>query len=131
MEPRQPVVPNHPDQQIDSGKSQQGSNASQPYMTDAVRPGASNAQRDQAALDNKIYDENGDPLFTDDYNLSQEHRDREGQGEGRAPDTDLEYRQGGDISDENGDMIPENQRDSKDAQNENKPLDERLSGNQR
>jgi hypothetical protein len=127
-------APNHPDQTIDAGKNQSGSNASQPYMTDAVARGGDAANNDQNALDRKMYDENGDPLFSDDYNLAQEHRDREGKGEGRAKDTDLEYTQGGDTSDENGDMIPEKNGaavDGKDVDNEDKPLDERLSGNQR
>lgn len=117
-------APNHPDQSISSS----GSNAAQPYMTDAVIAGGTKAAADQSAIGKDMYDENGDPLFTDDYNLAQEHRDREGKGEGRVPDTDLEYKQGGDTSDETGDPIP---ADSKTAENQRKPLDERLSGNQR
>lgn len=105
-----------------------GSNAAQPYMTDAVIAGGTNAARDQSAIDKDMYDENGDPLFTDDDNLAQEHRDREGQGTGRAPDTDLEYQQGGDTSDETGAPIA---AESKNAEDQSKPLDERLSGNQR
>ena len=115
---------NQPDK---NGKTT-GSNAAQPYMTNAVIPGGTKAATDQSAIDKGMYDENGDPLFTDDYNLAQEHRDREGKGEGRAADTDLEYQQGGDTSDETGAPIP---AESKDAADQSKPLDERLSGNQR
>ncbi len=110
-----------------SDTSKTGSNANQPYMTDAVIPGGDKAANDQRAIDKGMYDENGDPLFTDDYNMAQEHRDREGKGEGRAPDTDLEYQQGGDTSDETGAPIPADASE----RDESKPLDERLSGNQR
>ncbi len=110
-----------------SNRSKTGSNANQPYMTQAVIPGGDKAANDQGAIDKGMYDENGDPLFTDDDNPAQEHRDREGKGEGRTPDTDLEYAQGGDTSDENGDPITP----KKNARDQSKPLDERLSGNQR
>lgn len=122
-------VPNHPNQSVKpSGTSSSGSNAAQPYMTDAVIAGGTKAATDQSAIDKDMYDENGDPLFTDDYNLAQEHRDREGKGQGRAPDTDLEYQQGGDTSDETGSPIP---TDAKASEDQSQPLDERLSGNQR
>ena len=130
-------APNYPDQGIEAGTGQSGGNASQPYMTDAVLKGGDAAAQDQSKLDHKMYDENGDPLFTDDYNMAQEHRDREGDGEGRVKDTDLEYEQGGDTSDETGDPIFNNQTSSAEphetahAKNENLPLDQRLSGNQR
>ena len=122
--------------------SKTGSNANQPYMTDAVIPGGDKAANDQGAIDKGMYDENGDPLFTDDDNLAQEHRDREGKGEGRAPDTDLEYQQGGDTSDETGAPIPidagmrdvtasSSATEQSGSDDQSKPLSERLSGNQR
>ena len=128
-----------------SDTSKTGSNANQPYMTNAVIPGGDKAANDQGAIDKGMYDENGDPLFTDDYNMAQEHRDRTGKGEGRAPDTDLEYQQGGDTSDETGaPMTPERDasgvrdvtasssaNEQSGSHDQSKPLDERLSGNQR
>jgi hypothetical protein len=142
-EPATPI-PNYPDQEIESGAGQSGGNASQPYMTDAVVKGGDAAAQDQSKIQRKMYDENGDPLFTDDYNMAQEHRDREGDGEGRVKDTDLEYQQGGDTSDETGDPIFRNQTtegtphgnkgqtpETERAKDESVPLDQRLSGNQR
>jgi hypothetical protein len=128
-----------------SDASKTGSNANQPYMTEAVIPGGDKAASDQNTIDKGMYDENGDPLFTDDYNLAQEHRDREGKGEGRVPDTDLEYQQGGDTSDETGDPMSSEagvrdvtssssaseQSNSHGTHDESQPLDERLSGNSR
>ena len=114
-----------------SDVSKTGSNANQPYMTEAVIPGGDKAARDQSAINKDMYDENGDPLFTDDDTLAQEHRDREGKGEGRAPDTNLEYKQGGDTSDETGDPMTPEADATKSANDQSKPLDERLSGNQR
>jgi hypothetical protein len=142
---KQPATPapNYPDQGIESGTAQSGGNASQPYMTDAVVKGGDAAAQDQSKLEHGMYDENGDPLFTDDYNMAQEHRDREGDGEGRVKDTDLEYEQGGDTSDETGDPIFTNASsqtpggnkgqtpETEYAKDETVPLDQRLSGNQR
>ena len=135
-------APNDSDRGIEAGTQQSGGNASQPYMTEAVIKGGDTAAKDQQKLEKKMYDENGDPLFTDDYNMAQEHRNREGDGEGRVKDTDLEYEQGGDTSDETGDPIFNNSilsnqtssaepHETEHAKNENLPLDQRLSGNQR
>lgn len=112
-------TPNH----LEQGIKSTGSNAAQPYMTDAVIAGGTAASSDQKAIDRDLTDETGDPLFAN----PQDSRDKS-QAEGRAPDSDLEYKQGGDTSDETGDPIP---ADSKNAVDQNKPLDERLSGNQR
>ena len=109
----------------DQRTTSSGSNATQPYMTDAVIAGGTKAAHDQIAIDRDQSDENGDPPFTGD-----QHRD-DAKGEPRAPDSDLEYQQGGDTSDEIGDPIPSAASQTKHATDQSKPLDERLSGNQR
>jgi hypothetical protein len=56
------------------------------------------------------FDENGDPI-TSQVDLSLEHREQLEEDQRHNRDGDLEYRQGGDASDENGDPTFEAARD--------------------